>query len=252
MISAAVARTKNIYNPPALLSQKQPTESSSALEKAERTVLAQERALVSGSGARAVTSYTYEVGPDGKSYIVGASVTLIGEKKELDRVSGGTPAVKSGMQPEMQPEESEQLDEQDNPSLKRAVAELEQIEREVIAHEAAHMAAAGRFGGCVNYTYTTGPDGKRYITGGSVPISTPPTSDPEEALANAQQVMKAATAPGDPSGQDLAVAARAASAAAAARSKMLRHGDKAISAYHAIDRAAREPIKAQSRLQWSM
>lgn len=249
MISALAARTENIYNPSALLSPKSPAESSSALEKAERSVLTQERALVSGSGAQAVTSYTYKVGPDGKSYIVGASVTLIGEKKELDRVSGGSPAVKSGIQPE----EAGQLDEQDNPSLKRAVAELEQIEREVIAHEAAHMAAAGRFGGGVSYTYTTGPDGKRYITGGSVPISTPPTNNPEEALANAQQVLRAATAPGDPSGQDMAVAARASAMAATARSKMLQqYGDKAISAYQAAARAAKQPIKTQSPLQWSM
>ena len=249
MISvAAAARTKSIYNPPVLLSPKPSTESSSALEKAERSVLAQERSLVSGSGAKAVTSYTYKVGPDGRSYIVGASVTLIGEKKELDRVSGGSPAVKS----DMQPEETGQIDEKDNPSLKRAVAKLEQIEREVIAHEAAHIAAAGRFGGAVSYTYTMGPDGKRYITGGSVPISTPPTGNPEEALANAQQLMRAATAPGDPSGQDLAVAARASAMAASARSKMLRHGDKAISAYQAADRAAKQPNKAQPIMQWSM
>ena len=114
------------------------------------------------------------------------------------------------------------------------------------------MAAAGRFGGGVSYTYTTGPDGKRYITGGSVPISTPPTNNPEEALANAQQVLRAATAPGDPSGQDIAVAARASAMAATARSKMLRYGNRAISAYQAADRAAKQPIKTQSSLQWSM
>jgi hypothetical protein len=90
----------------------------------------------------------------------------------------------------------------------------------VIAHEAAHKAAAGRFGGPVSYTYTTGPDGKKYITGGEVPISTPSTSNPEEALRNATQVMKAALAPGDPSGQDIAVAASAAQMAASARAQI--------------------------------
>jgi hypothetical protein len=96
------------------------------------------------------------------------------------------------------------------------IAELERTEREVVAHEAAHQAAAGRFGGPATYTYTTGPDGKKYITGGEVSISTPATSDPEEARRNAQQVMKAALAPGDPSGQDIAVAASAAQTAARA------------------------------------
>ena len=70
-------------------------------------------------------------------------------------------------------------------------------------------------------TYTTGPDGRRYITGGHVPIHTPATSDPEEALRNAETVMRAALSPGDPSAQDLAVAARAASRAASARAKIL-------------------------------
>jgi hypothetical protein len=90
----------------------------------------------------------------------------------------------------------------------------------VISHESAHKGAAGQFGGPVRYTYTTGPDGRRYITGGEVPIHTPATNDPEEALRNATQVMRAALAPGDPSGQDIAAAASAASIASEARARI--------------------------------
>jgi hypothetical protein len=102
------------------------------------------------------------------------------------------------------------------------IAELEKTEREVIAHENAHKAAAGRFGGPAHYSYTDGPDGKRYVTGGDVQVHTPATSDPEEALRNASQVMRAALAPGDPSGQDLSAASSAASMASAARAQIAR------------------------------
>ena len=107
--------------------------------------------------------------------------------------------------------------------LKDAVIrELENIERGVIAHEAAHQAAAGRFGGPVSYTRTMGPDGKSYITGGQVPIRFVTGSTPEETLRNMEQIQKAALAPADPSGQDIRVAARAASAAAEARHEIAR------------------------------
>ena len=105
------------------------------------------------------------------------------------------------------------------------VRELEQTQREVIAHEAAHQAAAGQFGGGVSYTYTEGPDGKRYITGGEVPIKLKQGSTPEETLRNMQQVQRAANAPADPSGQDRQVAAKAAALAAKARGQIAREDD---------------------------
>jgi hypothetical protein len=101
-------------------------------------------------------------------------------------------------------------------SKSEVIRELEETEREVIAHEAAHQAAAGRFGGGVSYTYTRGPDGRAYITGGEVPIHVPASGDPEETLRNMEQVQRAALAPHSPSGQDIAVAASAAASAARA------------------------------------
>ena len=90
------------------------------------------------------------------------------------------------------------------------VARLAARDREVRAHEAAHMAAAaGLSTGGAEYTYERGPDGKLYAIGGQVRIETTPSQNPEEALAKARQLRAAASAPADPSPQDDAVASRA-------------------------------------------
>jgi hypothetical protein len=91
------------------------------------------------------------------------------------------------------------------------VNELERIDTEVKAHEAAHLAAAGGLAkGGASYTYTQGPDGKQYATGGEVNIGmeTDP-SNPDKTIANMEQVIASAMAPADPSGQDYSVAASA-------------------------------------------
>jgi len=91
------------------------------------------------------------------------------------------------------------------------IQELVNREKEVIMHEQAHQSAGGEFTGAASYTYTTGPDGKRYISGGEVSINTPQTDDPEEAVRIMERVKAAALAPANPSGQDIKVAASAAS-----------------------------------------
>ena len=94
------------------------------------------------------------------------------------------------------------------------VAKLQARDREVRAHEAAHAAAAGPYAEGIEYTYQMGPDGKMYAVGGNTRISIPPGLSPEEALAAARQLRAAATAPGDPSSQDIAVAGKASRAEA--------------------------------------
>ena len=161
-----------------------------------------------------------------------------GQEADLNRAGGGlatqeiqpqvperagtAEADKTAKAPEAQPRTDAKSAEERQKDAQ--VQELKQIEREVIAHEAAHMAAAGALGGGVSYTYTAGPDGKRYITGGEVPIQIQPGSTPEETLRNMQQVQRAALAPADPSGQDRQVAARAAAMAAQARSEIASEG----------------------------
>lgn len=93
----------------------------------------------------------------------------------------------------------------------RQLKELQQRDREVRQHEQAHVAAGGRYvRGGPRYTFTTGPDGKRYATGGSVDIDTSPEATPEATIVKAQVVRRAALAPAQPSPQDRAVAAEAA------------------------------------------
>jgi hypothetical protein len=212
---------------------------SSSLARQEQQILSQERALKSGAGLVS-TTYRYTVGPDGQRYITGAEVTITGDEKTLDGIPGGVkreelkPLTKAVSKDDVSKsdgnenaaEKTQNVERADNRESEAAVSkvvnQLRQTEREVIAHEAAHKAAGGSFAGAVSYTYTKGPDGKSYITGGEVPISVPAGDDPEETLRNMEQVARAALAPGDPSGQDLSVAAQASAAAAQARQQIAR------------------------------
>lgn len=97
-----------------------------------------------------------------------------------------------------------------SPEEQQEVQQLRQRDTEVRQHEQAHLAAAGGYArGGANYTYTTGPDGKRYATGGEVSIDTGPASKPEETIRKMEVVKRAAMAPANPSSQDRAVYAAA-------------------------------------------
>lgn len=98
----------------------------------------------------------------------------------------------------------------EDPQTQAQVAQLKAIEEKVKAHEAAHKSVGGAMTGPVSYTYTRGPDGRSYISGGEVPISVSPGKTPQETISRMQQVIQAALAPADPSPQDRAVAAQAA------------------------------------------
>ena len=105
----------------------------------------------------------------------------------------------------------------------RQVAELAERDREVRAHEMAHVAAgAGLVTRGASYTYQTGPDGKRYAIGGEVGIDTSPGRSPEESLSKAERIRAAALAPAEPSGQDRQVAAQASRMASDARMEIAR------------------------------
>lgn len=204
------------------------------LARQERQVLAEEQGLrvSAGPSAEVTTVYHYTLGSDGKRYITGASVMMKGDREDLERVPGGrlSEVAGSGSAAEKGAARTDgggkKLPGGENPEEDAVIRELRNAEREVIAHEAAHQAAAGRFGGAVSYTRTTGPDGKSYITGGQVPIHFVTGSTPEETLRNMEQIQRAALAPGDPSGQDIRVAARAAAAASKARSEITQGQQK--------------------------
>ena len=109
------------------------------------------------------------------------------------------------------------------------VRQLQQRDREVRAHELAHVAAGGPYVTApATYQYQVGPDGRRYAVGGEVSIDTSVPSDPEAALAKAQIIQRAALAPADPSPQDYQVAAQARQMEAEARRELAAEQLEAI------------------------
>ncbi len=109
-------------------------------------------------------------------------------------------AVSKGLQPEL------------NFKDLKIVQDLKKRDREVRAHEAAHLGAAGPYAsGGPSYTYKRGPDGRQYAVGGEVKIDTAEVSgDPAATLQKARVIRRAANAPANPSSQDRRVAAQAA------------------------------------------
>lgn len=127
-----------------------------------------------------------------------------------------------------QPDKRSMSEQQTQQEVQRVITELKSRDREVKAHEQAHLAAGGRHvTGGASYSYQTGPDGRRYAIGGEVGIDTSPVAgDPEATLAKAQQVRAAALAPAEPSSQDLKVAAQATQMAAQARAEIAQQNQQ--------------------------
>ncbi|HEX2961604.1 MAG TPA: putative metalloprotease CJM1_0395 family protein [Ignavibacteriales bacterium] len=104
---------------------------------------------------------------------------------------------------------------------KKAIEELEKIDRQVQQHEAAHQAAAGELFRGKSFSYRVGPDGKRYAVAGEVHIDTSAvTLNPKATIAKMERIRRAATAPSDPSAQDMSVAAEAAKIEADAKAQL--------------------------------
>jgi hypothetical protein len=103
-------------------------------------------------------------------------------------------------------------------SEKQQLEALKQRDQEVRAHERAHLSAAGGHAvSGANFTYQTGPDGKRYAVGGEVSIDISPESSPEATLQKALIIQRAALAPAEPSTQDRRIAMEAEAMAVEAR-----------------------------------
>ena len=105
------------------------------------------------------------------------------------------------------------------------LTELQKRDTEVRAHEQAHLAAAGQYAaGGASFSYTTGPNGKRYATGGEVPIDISKEDTPAATIVKMQTVRRAALAPATPSSTDRAIAAQASAKEAAARKELQAEG----------------------------
>ena len=107
------------------------------------------------------------------------------------------------------------------PAEEQQVRELQQRDREVKAHEQAHLAVAGRHArGGASYTFAQGPDGRRYAVGGEVPIDVGAEPTPEASVAKMRTVRRAALAPAEPSPADRSIAAAAAAGEARALAEL--------------------------------
>ncbi len=115
----------------------------------------------------------------------------------------------------------EPLSAKEEQKLQLAVAELANRDREVRTHEQAHAAVGGVHAGAPTYTYTQGPDGKRYASGGEVSIDIGAVAnDPQATLTKMEIVIRAALAPAEPSAQDRSVASQAQAQMAVARAEL--------------------------------
>ena len=133
------------------------------------------------------------------------------------------------------------------PEEEAKVRELQTRDREVRAHERAHVSAGGRYvRGGAQFSYQVGPDGKRYAVGGEVSIDTSEEGTPEATIRKAQVVRRAALAPAEPSGADRAVAAQAGRMEAEARSELAR--DKREAAEEARQAQAEKAAPAEGEV----
>ena len=108
-----------------------------------------------------------------------------------------------------------------SPEAEKQIQKLRERDREVRAHEQAHIAAGGQHvSGGASFSYQTGPDGRQYAVGGSVQIDTSPVpGNPEATEEKARAVRRAALAPASPSATDQSVAAKAAAMESKARTE---------------------------------
>lgn len=102
-----------------------------------------------------------------------------------------------------------QFTEQELATLRK----LKARDLEVRTHEQAHQAVGGRYASAPTYEYERGPDGTNYAVSGEVGIQLPNQSaSAQEVIRQADQVIRAALAPAEPSAQDRQVAAQATQA----------------------------------------
>lgn len=107
-----------------------------------------------------------------------------------------------------------------------AVDRLRQRDSQVKQEEKAHAAAAGASAGPISYTYTVGPDGRQYATGGSVSVRlSNPSGDPAKLVEAAARLSTAANAAHNPSAADLAAARKGYQVAGAALEVQHRNAD---------------------------
>ena len=125
-----------------------------------------------------------------------------------EQVKPEEPAVEKSLPNKASPEPlSQRTHQQLSGEELKIVQRLAARDREVRAHEQAHVSAASNIAGKPSFSYVTGPDAQRYAVSGEVQIDTSrEPGSPEATIAKMKQVKRAALAPAQPSAQDKSVA----------------------------------------------
>ena len=90
------------------------------------------------------------------------------------------------------------------------IRDLQKLERNLMGREMEQARVGGGVTGRGRHVVETGPDGERYVTDGDTTPSIVRGGSPEQELARARAVRRAALAPASPSAKDLSVANEAA------------------------------------------
>ncbi len=123
------------------------------------------------------------------------------------------------------PQHQQHLSQEDLKTLTK----LKQRDAEVRTHEQAHLSAAGQYAaGGASFSFTTGPDGKRYANSGSVPIDISKEKTPEATIQKMRTVRRAALAPASPSGADRNIAAQASAKEAQAMKEIMAEKESSV------------------------
>jgi len=169
------------------------------------------------------------------------------QQSDTPRPVNITEKVENTAADQARPNNREAIVAQLDPAEQRELEELKSRDREVRAHEQAHLSAAGSLAtGGASFTYQRGPDGQRYAVGGEVSIdSARVTGDPEATIQRAQQIRRAALAPANPSAQDRSVAVNASATVIEARAelaelKQAERGQSATDTFNSIAQSSTE------------
>lgn len=136
-----------------------------------------------------------------------ASVVTIIQQLDPRDINGGTPKEPDIQSPgQRQQQEREATPEHarqptSNPALLTAsereiVQELRARDATVRTEEESHQTLAGANAGMISYSYTPGPDGRLYATGGKVSIHPLQGLEGVAAIANQAAISRAASVPG--------------------------------------------------------
>ncbi|AGF79679.1 SprA-related family [Desulfocapsa sulfexigens DSM 10523] len=152
------------------------------------------------------------------------SISLSPEGKELSQREANSLSVPQKEKSLINAQSSTENDTQQALSQEdlRLITDLQKRDAEVRSHEQAHLSAAGQYAaGGASFSYTTGPNGKKYATGGEVPIDIAKEKTPEATIQKMRTVRRAALAPANPSATDRSIAAQASSKEAQAMKELL-------------------------------